>query len=293
LSEISQTARAWVDSALNEPYCRFLGVRAAEIESGKVRFELPYRDEISNPGRQVHGGVMCSMLGIAGRAAALSQTELTAPFCAASAEINVTYLSSAVGEGMVAHGEVMRRGKELTHVRCTLTTEAAKPLGSAMVIFRVVPGAESPPAALTIEHGAPPQTEFPSIARALSGAPFISALGIRVNRFQGGRAELAMPFRADICGGDGALHEGALGALVDTAGALSAWSTVRPKPGMKVSTVSIDVNFCSSIKDAGVVAHAHVVTRRNELFFNRVDVVSPEGVPIALGNVIYRIVLPE
>lgn len=293
MSEISQAARALVDSALSEPYCRFLGVRAAEIESGKVRIELPYREEVSNPGRQVHGGVMSSMLGIAGRAAALSQTELTPPFSAASAEINVTYLSSAVGEGMIAHGEVMRRGKELTHVRCTLTTEAAKPLGSAMVIFRVVPGAEEPPAALTIERDAPPQTEFPSIARALSGAPFISGLGIRVNRFQGGRAELAMPFRADICGGDGALHEGALGALVDTAGALSAWSTVRPKPGMKVSTVSIDVNFCSSIKDADVVAHSHVVTRRNELFFNRVDVVTADGVPIALGNVIYRIVLPE
>jgi uncharacterized protein (TIGR00369 family) len=293
LSEINQTSRALVESALNEPYCRFLGVSAAEIESGKVRLKLPYRDEVSNPGRQVHGGVMSSMIGIAGRAAALSQTELTAPFSAASAEINVTYLSSAVGEGMIASGEVMRRGRELTHVRCTLATEADKPLASAMVIFRVVPGVESPPPQLTIERGKPPQAELPSIARALSGAPFISALGIRVNRFEGGRAELAMAFRADICGGDGALHEGALGALVDTAGALSAWSTVRPKAGMKVSTVSIDVNFSASIKDTDAVAHSHVVTRRNELFFNRVDVLTPDGIPIALGNVIYRIVLPE
>lgn len=293
MSEINPTARAIVDSALNEPYCRFLGVSAMEIEAGKVRLQLPYRDEVSNPGRQVHGGVMSSMLGIAGRAAALSQVELTPPFSAASAEINVTYLSSAVGESMIASGEVMRRGRELTHVRCALATEAGKPLASAMVIFRVVPGAEPAPQPLAIERGQPPQTELPSIARALGGAPFINALGIRVNRFAGGRAELAMPFRADICGGDSALHEGALGALVDTAGALSAWSTVRAKAGMKVSTVSIDVNFSASIKDVGVTAYSHVVTRRNELFFNRVDVLTPDGVPIAIGNVIYRIVLPE
>ena len=95
MSELSQNSRSLVDSSLNESYCRFLGVRAAKIESGKVRLELPYRDEVSNPGRQVHGGVMSSMLGIAGRAAALSQTELTPPFSAASARSRRLQPSSA------------------------------------------------------------------------------------------------------------------------------------------------------------------------------------------------------
>ena len=279
------------EGALNEPYCRFLGVRPLAIDPGSVRLELPYREAISNPGRQVHGGVMSSALGIAGRAAALSVSELVSPFTAASVEIGVVYLSSAVGEDMIAHGEVVRRGKELTHVRSTLATAAGKPLASAMVIFRTVPGPETPPEPLKIERGSDPEGEPPSMARALMSTPFIGPL-VRLERFSGGHAELIMPVRDDLCDAAGALHEGALGALIDTAGASAAWSNVRPTPGMKVSTVSIDVNFCSAPAGKEAIAIAHTVARRKEIFFNRVDVVAPDNVPIALGSVIYRIVLP-
>ena len=289
----SDNTRDLADAALDEPYCRFLGVRALNVESGSARLELPYRDEISNPGRQVHGGVMSSMLGVAGRVAALSVCELAAPLSAASVEINVTYLSSAVGEGMIAEGQVARRGKELTHVRCSLASAAGKALASAMVVFRTVPSEDPPPAAVTVERGPAQQGEMPSIARALSSAPFISALGIRLDRFIGGRSELTMPAGDHVRASDGSLHEGALGALIDTAGALAAWSNVRPKPGMKVSTVSIDVNFCSSSAGKDAIAYAHTVGRRREIFFNRVDVLTPDNLPIAFGSVIYRIVLPD
>ena len=289
----TDNAQRLIDTALNEPYCRFLGVRAQTVDSGSARLELPYRDEISNPGRQVHGGVMSSMLGIAGRVAALSVCDLTAPLSAASVELNVTYLSSAVGEGMVAEGRVARRGKELTHVNCSLISAAAKYLASAMVVFRTVPVEDATPAPVVVERGPAQQGEMPSIARALAGAPFISGLGIRLDRFVGGRSELSMPARNDIRAADGSIHEGALGALIDTAGALAAWSNVRPKPGMKVSTVSIDANFCSAPAGKDAIAYAHTVGRRKEIFFNRVDVLTPDNVPVAFGSVIYRIVLPE
>ena len=102
-----------------------------------------------------------------------------------------------------------------------------------------------------------------------------------------------MPMRDEIRASDGSIHEGALGALIDTAGALAAWSNVRPKPGMKVSTVSVDANFCSSPAGKDAIAYAHTVGRRKEIFFNRVDVLTPDNLPIAFGSVIYRIVLPE
>ncbi len=276
---IAANARNLVDAALNEPYCRFLGVRALGVESGSARLELPYRDEVSNPGRQVRGGVMSSMLGIAGRVAALSVCELAAPFSAGSVELNVTYLSSAVGEGMLAEGQVARRGKELTHVRCSLISADGKALASAMVVFRTVPSEDPSPARVAAERGLAQQGEMPSIARALASAPFISALGIRLDRFMDGHSKLTMPVRDDIRASDGSIHEGALGALIDTAGALAAWSNVRPKPGMKVSTVSIDASFCSSPAGKDAIAYAHTVGRRKEIFFNRVDVLTPDHVP--------------
>ncbi|HVA81942.1 MAG TPA: PaaI family thioesterase [Candidatus Binataceae bacterium] len=278
-------------AAAQEPYCKFLGVGEVTVGPGRARLELPFRDEVSNPGRQVHGGVVSSMLGIAGRVAALSQDEIADPCSASTIELNVTYLSSAVGEDIVAEGKVLRRGKELSHVRSEVTNREGKPLGVAMVIFRTVTDPEAKLA--PIERPESEGHELPPFARSLGGSNYISAAGIKFENMKDGRARLLLPYRNEISNALGALHEGVLGALVDTAGAMSAWSLVKPAPGMRVSTVSIDVNFCEPPAGQDVTAYAKMITRRKEIFFNRVEVLAPDGTPVAFGSVIYRIVLPE
>jgi uncharacterized protein (TIGR00369 family) len=279
------------EESAREPYCQFLGISKTTVEPGSARLELPFRDEVSNPGQQVHGGVVSSMLGIAGRVAALSQDEIAGPCSASTIELNVTYLSSAVGEDIVAEGKVLRRGKELSHVRSEVTNREGKPLGVAMVIFRTVAGPETklPP----IERPESEDCELPPFARSLGASNYISAAGIKFDNMKDGRARLSLPYRQEISNALGALHEGVLGALVDTAGAMSAWSLVKPTSGMRVSTVSIDVNFCATPVGQDVTAYARMVTRRKEIFFNRLEVIASDGTPVAFGSVIYRIVLPE
>ena len=279
------------EAAARDPYCNFLGIGEMTIEPGHARLEVPFRDQLSNPGRQVHGGVISSLLGIAGRVAALSQSEIAGPCSATTIELNVTYLSSAVGEGVIAEGKVLRRGKELSHVRSEVTNREGKPLGVAMVIFRTVAGPEAllPP----VERPESEERELPPFARSLGGSNYISAAGIKFENIKDGRARLSLPYRQEISNADGALHEGVLGALVDTAGAMSAWSLVKPVPGMRVSTVSIDVNYCVAPVGRDVTAYARMITRRKEIFFNRVEVIASDGTPVAFGSVIYRIVLPE
>ena len=279
------------ESSIHEPYCRFLGLQTAVIQPGKVAFKLPYRDEISNPGRQVHGGVVSSALGIAGRAAALSQAELGATFTASTIELNVVYLSSAVGEDIAAEGVVLRRGKELSHVRCTVANQEGKPLATGISIFRTVAGPEAAPAPLPSDKDL--DDTPPPFAKSMGGSSYISAAGIEIKSMKGGHARVLLPYRDDLADGGGALHEGVVGALVDTAGAMAAWSNITPTAGMRVSTVSIDVNFSAAAAGQDVIAHARTITRRKEIFFNRVEVVSTSGTPVALGSVIYRIVLPE
>ena len=277
--------------AAREPYCKFLGISETKVEPGLARLQLPFRDEVSNPGRQVHGGVVSSMLGIAGRVAALSQTEIAGTCSASTIELNVTYLSSAVGEDIVAQGRVLRRGKELSHVRSEVANSAGKPLGVAMVIFRTVPGRELPPAPL--QRPGSEDGELPPFAKSLGGSNYMSAAGIKFESIKDGIARLALPYRPEISNSDGALHEGVIGALVDSAGAMSAWSLVKPVPAMRVSTVSIDVNFCPAPAGQDVTAYAQMITRHREIFFNRVDVLASDGTPVAFGSVIYRIVLPQ
>src|SRR5579863_8320771 len=161
------------EQSAREPYCQFLGIARTTVEPGLARLELPFRDEVSNPGRQVHGGVVSSMLGIAGRVAALSQTEIESPYSASTIELNVTYLSSAVGEDIVAEGKVLRRGKELSHVRTEVANREGKPLGVAMVIFRTVAGSEAMPP--PVERPPAADHELPPFAKSLGGSNYISA----------------------------------------------------------------------------------------------------------------------
>src|SRR4029450_2234502 len=48
------------------PYHLSLGVRVETLTPDHARLRVPYRDENSNPGRALHGGVAASLIDIAG-----------------------------------------------------------------------------------------------------------------------------------------------------------------------------------------------------------------------------------
>ena len=281
------------ESAAHEPYCAMLGIGLEHADQDGARIILPFRQEISNPGGQVHGGVVSSLLGIAARIGALAGIGAAGPLLTNTIELHTAYLSSAVSEEMVGQSRVLRRGKELVHLRAEVTAAQGKPIAAGTAIFRAVTGGENPTGAPGVPPFTAEEREVPRIAQTLVATPFISALGMKIEYYHQGRARLRMAFRNDLADAGGGLHEGALGALVDTAGAMAAWSLVRPQPGMRVSTVSIDANFFALAPGRGVIAWSSNLARRKEAFFNRVDVLAEDGTIVACGSVIYRIVLPE
>jgi uncharacterized protein (TIGR00369 family) len=123
---------------------------------------------------------------------------------------------------------------------------------------------------------------------------FMARLGIGVEHAHGGEAVLAMPWRADSADDAGAVHEGALAALIDTSGALASWSLVGLNLRYKASTVGLHVNYHSAARAEAVVAHARTWRRNNEVFLNEVTVSGRDsGVIVATGTVTYRIVMPD
>lgn len=275
------------------PYCAGLGVRVEVIEADRVRLRLPYRDENSNPGQALHGGVSASLIDIAGGLAALTGVGERPGLETSTLDLSVTYLAAAIGEEVVASAEVLRRGKEITYSQVDVRTLAGKRIAAGLVTLRAFDRAANPAAAERQMAVPPPATgagEKIRGANAFVMAPFIGRLGMAVDAAHGGAAVLTMPYTSDKADAGGAIHEGALAALIDTTGALASWSLTGLDMRFRASTVGIHVNYHAAPAGADVAAQARTLRRNNEIFLNQVTV-GGGGTTVATGSVTYRIVV--
>ena len=88
--------------------------------------------------------------------------------------------------------------------------------------------------------------------------PYVGGRGISVEHMTGGRSRLLMPFRAANADDTGGVHEGALLALLDTAGAMASWAETGPGR-FKASTPALqapDPGARSEARFGGVRSHA-------------------------------------
>src|SRR5262245_14777710 len=226
------------------------GVALEELDGERARLRLPFRERNSNPGGALHGGVAASLAAIAaGALARASQGQSAGPWHTAG--IQVAYLSAAISEAVVAEAELLRRGLELCFVGVKVATEAGKPVASATAISRGRTGAAASPLArsqLPRDGG-----EAGGFGRALTKLPFIASCGIEVEALGQGRSRLSLRPLPATRDASGNLHEGALLALFDTAGAAAAWAEVGPGP-YKASTPAIQAQILAPLGDDGLVA---------------------------------------
>jgi len=277
----------------SEPYCRELGVAVDAIADGGVRLGLPYDDKNSNPGRALHGGVAASLIAIAGRLAA--QSGFAGDGEASVIDVAVNYLAAAIGEDVGAYAHVLRRGKEITYTEVDVATAQNKPIAKGLVTTRIVPrGFGSRSFAGSADPEAVAAVEVASLGKAFMKVPFIARLGMRNEGMKDGTARVRLPYVETNAAAGGAVHEGALIALIDTSGALSSWSITGLDVSFKASTVAVHVNFAEEALREDVLALARTLRRKEEIFWNEVSVVGASSKKlIAHGDVVYRIVVPQ
>jgi uncharacterized protein (TIGR00369 family) len=276
------------------PYHASLGILVEEVTADGARLRIPYADANSNPGRALHGGVYASAIDVAGGLAARAGVTDAGDLDARTLDLSVCYLAAAIGEDIVADACVLRRGKELAYVAVDVRTDGGKALATGLVTRRMAPDG---PADRELRLDPPPPIDadgnVPSLARALVAVPFIAGRGMRITHMRDGRARVEMPWQDSNGTGDGAVHEGALAALLDTAGAMASWSVVGLDFRWKASTVGIHASFHAAARGEDVVASARVLRRTNESFLADVVVVAAaSGHTVATGAVTYRIVVP-
>lgn len=281
------------------PYNASLGIRVESVALDRVRIRVPFKDEIANPGRALHGGVAASTIDIAGALAAWTGCAPRPDLETGTLDLSVNYLAAAIGEDIVATAEVLRRGKEIVYSDVDIRNDAGKRIAKGLVTYRIFDYAAVPPAR-TRQRGAAPQLPPAESAQLIRGANgfvglgFIAQLGIGVTHAYDGQAVLHMPFKPESADYGNAVHEGALAALIDTTGALSSWSIVGLNLSYKASTVGIHVNYHTAAVGEEVVAHARTLRRNNEIFLNSVTVSGrSSGTVLATGSVTYRIVVSD
>ncbi len=286
------------------PYHAALGIRVEEVARDRARIRVPYKDENSNPGRALHGGVAASTIDICGTLAAWTGFIPRPGLEVGTLDLSVNYLAAAIGEDIIATGAVLRRGKEIVYVDVDVQNAAQKPIAKGLVTVRAADPSRQPTAAArrrtadpAVLRGAFPAgggaEDVPKLARAIVAVPFMARLGLDIAFMKDGLARIVMPYAPAQDDGAGALHEGALAALIDTAGAMASWSITGIDFRYKASTVGIHVNFHGRGDGEDVVAYGRTLRRDDEIFLNQVVVCGRASERlVATGAVTYRIVVP-
>jgi uncharacterized protein (TIGR00369 family) len=129
-----------------------------------------------------------------------------------------------------------------------------------------------------------------AIAALMPTTPYLASLGIVIERYEPDEATIRLPFREDLTNDGTYYHGGVIAAVIDTTGALAAWSNHDFDKGARASTVAMSIQYVGACKRSDLVCHAGVVRRGKELTFTEMTATDADGKVVAHGVQTYRIV---
>jgi len=144
------------------------------------------------------------------------------------------------------------------------------------------------------EAADPREANLRRMKRVIEMTPFMRHLNMEFIEGGDGYAKLAMRYQDQNSTAGKALHGGAISSLIDTTGAMAAWTTAEiATPKYFGSTVGINVNYLSGAIGEDIFAEGRVLKRGKEIVYTDVRVTNASGKLLAQGSVTYRIVERE
>jgi uncharacterized protein (TIGR00369 family) len=132
------------------------------------------------------------------------------------------------------------------------------------------------------------------IGKVIAAMPFAATLGMVFVEGGDGYAKIRLPFKKENVTAADALHGGVIASLIDTTGAMAAWTTAEiATPRYFGSTVGVNVNYLSGAIGEEIYAEGRILKRGKEIIYSDVRVTNPAGKLIAQGTVVYRIIERE
>ena len=132
------------------------------------------------------------------------------------------------------------------------------------------------------------------MAKVIAAVPFMKHLAMEFVEGGEGFARLRMRYQDENSTAGRALHGGAIASLLDTTGAMAAWTTAQiASPKYFGSTVGVNVNYLSGAIGEDIFAEGRILKRGKEIIYTDVRVTNEAGKLLAQGTVVYRIVETE
>lgn len=129
------------------------------------------------------------------------------------------------------------------------------------------------------------------MAKVIANMPFTKHLAMELDEGGDGWARVRMHYQDENSTAGKALHGGAIASLIDTTGAMAAWTTSQiATPAYFGSTVGVNVNYLSGAIGEDILAEGRVLKRGKEIIYSDVRVTNEAGKLLAQGTVVYRIV---
>jgi uncharacterized protein (TIGR00369 family) len=129
-----------------------------------------------------------------------------------------------------------------------------------------------------------------AIAELMPTTPYLASLGIEIERYEPDEAAIRLPFREELTNDGTYYHGGVIASVIDTTGALAAWSNHDFDKGARASTVAMSVQYVGACKRSDLLCHARAIRRGKELTFTEITATDADGVVVAHGIQTYRIV---
>ena len=112
-----------------------VGISITRWDPDGVRFEVPFRDDLSSHADTFHGGVLATLIDAAAGGAVLAGHDFAHGSRLSTVSMTVHYLSAAPGEALVAEARCSRRGRNLNSVHVVVTSaQSAKLVAEGMVV---------------------------------------------------------------------------------------------------------------------------------------------------------------
>ena len=129
------------------------------------------------------------------------------------------------------------------------------------------------------------------MGRVIETMPYAKHLAMEFVEAGDGWARLRMRYQDENSTAMKALHGGAISSLIDTTGAMAAWTTAEiATPKYFGSTVGINVNYLSGAIGEDIIAEGRILKRGKEIIYTDVRVTNEQGKLLAQGSVTYRII---
>jgi uncharacterized protein (TIGR00369 family) len=127
------------------------------------------------------------------------------------------------------------------------------------------------------------------MAQFLPQSPFVAKLGIVADVLDGDEVRLRMPWDpSNVTLGD-MVHGGAIAALADVTVMAAAWAGVREATALRGVTVSMSIQFLAPARATELIGVGRVLRQGKSLVNCDVDVVTPDGEPVAKAIATYKV----